>query len=158
MGADSLDENTSNTPKMFGPICLLKPKSLRFRKKLPLGVRSPWVGASRSPSQKINSDVTKHETKSRKILSRSKDYVYSVRVFQSTSKVVKFRPKTFENRHLLTAKISSSKNLVAVVLGLKNQIKKSFVLRCDYAYNGVQFSVNFLQNIEITAKQSPHEI
>ena len=52
MGAvDSLAENTLNTPKIFGPICLPKPKSLGLSKtKLSLSVRSPWVGASRSPS------------------------------------------------------------------------------------------------------------
>ena len=35
-------ENIPNAPKNFGPICLPKPKSLDFQKKLSLGVRSPW--------------------------------------------------------------------------------------------------------------------
>ena len=33
MGAESLDENTQNAQKMFGPICLTNPKSLEFLKK-----------------------------------------------------------------------------------------------------------------------------
>ena len=38
-------KNTPNAPKIFGPICLPKPKSLGFsKKKLSLGVRSPWYG------------------------------------------------------------------------------------------------------------------
>jgi hypothetical protein len=42
MGADKSDENTPNAPKIFGPICLAKPKSLRFlKKKASLGVYSP---------------------------------------------------------------------------------------------------------------------
>ena len=28
MGADSLAENTPNAPKIFGPICLSKPKKI----------------------------------------------------------------------------------------------------------------------------------
>jgi len=44
MGADKSAENTPNAPKIFGPICLPKPKSLRFsKKKLSLGVRSSWA-------------------------------------------------------------------------------------------------------------------
>ena len=31
---------TPNAPKMFGPICLPRPKSLVFKKNLSLGVRS----------------------------------------------------------------------------------------------------------------------
>ena len=43
MGADSPVENTSNVSKNFSPKCLPKPKSSRFlKKKLSLGVRSPW--------------------------------------------------------------------------------------------------------------------
>ena len=42
MGADKLAENTPNAPKNFGPICLPMPKILGFKKKLSLGVRSPW--------------------------------------------------------------------------------------------------------------------
>ena len=38
MGADSLAENTQNAPKIFGPICLPKPKKLGFAKK-----SSDWV-------------------------------------------------------------------------------------------------------------------
>ena len=38
MGADKSAENTPNAPKIVGPICLPKPKSLRFlKKKLSLG-------------------------------------------------------------------------------------------------------------------------
>ena len=33
MGADKLAENTTNAPKLFGPICLPKPKNLGFSKK-----------------------------------------------------------------------------------------------------------------------------
>ena len=38
MGADKLAENTPNVPKLFGPICLPKPKCLGFSKSplLPL--------------------------------------------------------------------------------------------------------------------------
>ena len=44
MGADKLAENNPNASKLIGPNCLPKPKSLRFRqkKKVSLGVRSPW--------------------------------------------------------------------------------------------------------------------
>ena len=39
MGADKSAENNPNAPKIFGPICLPKHKSLRFSKKnLSLGV------------------------------------------------------------------------------------------------------------------------
>ena len=43
MGADKSAENTPNAPQIFGPICLLKPKSLEFPKKLSLVVRSPCL-------------------------------------------------------------------------------------------------------------------
>ena len=33
MGADKSAKNTPNAPKIFAPICLSKPKSLRFSKK-----------------------------------------------------------------------------------------------------------------------------
>ena len=47
MGADSPAENTPNASKNFSPKCLPKPKSWRFsKKKLFLGVRSPWLPAS----------------------------------------------------------------------------------------------------------------
>ena len=37
-------KNTPNDPKFMGPICLRKPKSLRYHwKKAPLGVRSPCL-------------------------------------------------------------------------------------------------------------------
>ena len=32
MGADKLNENTPDAPNIFGPVCLPKPKSLRFSK------------------------------------------------------------------------------------------------------------------------------
>ena len=38
MGADKSAENTPNAPNIFGPICLPKPKSLRFSKKSSLWV------------------------------------------------------------------------------------------------------------------------
>ena len=45
MGADKLAENT---PKIFGPILLFKPKSLGFSKKnVSLGARSPCTTALR---------------------------------------------------------------------------------------------------------------
>jgi hypothetical protein len=40
IGADKSAENTQNTSKIFSQICLPKPKSLRIKKKLSLGVRS----------------------------------------------------------------------------------------------------------------------
>ena len=43
MAADSLAKNTSNASKNFSPKCLPKHKSLRFSKKLSLGVRSPCI-------------------------------------------------------------------------------------------------------------------
>ena len=43
MGADKSAENTLNAPKIFGPICLPKPKSMGFLKKISLGVRSPCL-------------------------------------------------------------------------------------------------------------------
>ena len=42
--SDKLAENTANAPNIFVLICLPKPKSLGFsKKKLSLGVCSPWV-------------------------------------------------------------------------------------------------------------------
>ena len=41
-GADKLAENTQNTPKMFGPICLPVLKSLGYSKKSSL-----WVSVVR---------------------------------------------------------------------------------------------------------------
>ena len=44
MGADKLAKNTPNAPKLLSPICLPNPKILGFsKKKLSLGVRSPWM-------------------------------------------------------------------------------------------------------------------
>ena len=43
MGADKLAENTPNAQKIFGPICLPKPKSLGFSKKISL-----WVSVVRA--------------------------------------------------------------------------------------------------------------
>ena len=43
MGADKSAENTPNAPKIFGPICLPKPKSLGFSKKK----SSLWVSVVR---------------------------------------------------------------------------------------------------------------
>ena len=40
MGADSLAENTPNHSKIFSPKCLPNAKSLEFKKKVYLGVRS----------------------------------------------------------------------------------------------------------------------
>ena len=42
MGANKSAENTPNAPNIFGPICLPKPKSLRFSKKSSL-----WVSVVR---------------------------------------------------------------------------------------------------------------
>ena len=42
MGADKSAENTPHAPKIFCPICLPKPKSLRFSKK------ALWVSVVRA--------------------------------------------------------------------------------------------------------------
>ena len=49
MGADSPAENTPNASKNFIPKCLPKPQKFEIfeKKKLSLGVRSPWVGPSK---------------------------------------------------------------------------------------------------------------
>ena len=48
------DKSAENTPKVFDPICLPKPKSLGFsKKKLSLSDRSPWLGDIKENIDKI---------------------------------------------------------------------------------------------------------
>ena len=54
MGADKWAENTTNTPKLFGPICLLKPKSLGFSKKSFL-----WVSVVRGKLSLLKEKIYK---------------------------------------------------------------------------------------------------
>ena len=59
MGTNKLVENTPNAPILFGPICLPKPKSLKLKKELFLGVRSSWPASRRRKFFQLSKEVFK---------------------------------------------------------------------------------------------------